>query len=626
MGLLNTKQQEIEEEIIEQEQIVYSDMDEYNLEELINHITSIKFKKMQIDENFTTLVSGVQLECTKMIQMCIEFYEKIKPLVPEFIPDPKDKIFKKKYIYIKPKFPVEELIEKVGKINTNVNLSLPLDLYKIPEAKEKFKNNNISVMEFGDSFADLELKKDMIGISKKMLSKLPSYHTHRFVNCYNSLLNGYTDEDIFFGRGTFIYKESKNGPKNKLDSFREIVSIPTIVSHFHRILALRINNYMAANNYIDSNIQKGAISGVKFAVMEQILKVKEIIKHANNTKSSLCLAFLDVSNAFGSVDRPRLYEILEKYGIPQNIIEYIKKYYENFKYYAITSDWKSPLLQVKTGLVQGCPLSPILFVTVLNYVLVHLNNLFLKDHGYVINGTPVLFTAYMDDVCIITKNTESMELVYSRLKYYYECIGLTLNASKSAIMNINCNYNIPIDNIPQVSNYKYLGEYLSNDGTTIESLKIFLKELNLRLLSVHKKKRIPNEIKLGFFTKSVIPWIKRKMLIMYDISNNDRKKIIAIIKEYMNKWGNNDSVKIFTFMTDIINSSNDSVIDKLEITDTIDNNIRDNELANAIMDDLNINFSYSEINKLPDTSLLDNPQNKQINIDQELDNDINNLI
>ena len=272
--------------------------------------------------------------------------------------------------------------------------------------------------------------------------------------------SGLYDNKICFGRGSFIYKEAKKGPKNNLDSFREIVSIPTVISHFHRIMSLRVCDYLTKNNFINTSIQKGAMGGIKFGVLEQIYKVKEIIKHANENKKPLCLAFLDVSNAFGSLDRNRLFEILRKYHFDESIISYIKTYYEHFKYYAATKEWTTPLLNFPNGLVQGCPLSPILFVIALNYVLNHLNDKYAKEFGYPLGeDISVLFTAYIDDVCILAKDMKSLEIIYNKIKFFYECIGLKLNSSKSAIMRINCQEN-GFDNVPLVNGYKYLGEYI----------------------------------------------------------------------------------------------------------------------------------------------------------------------
>ena len=155
----------------------------------------------------------------------------------------------------------------------------------------------------------------------------------------------------------------------------------------------------------------------------------------------------------------------------------------------------------------------------------------------------------------------------------------------------------------------------SFDGQVHESFNSFVSMLIKKLKSIEKKK-VTKEIKLGFFAKCMVPWIQRKMMVMYDITQEDRLKVISILKEYMKKWGNLDSMRIFTFMSDIISTSNDEVIGKIGFDKIIDDNLMTNiDLANCIMNDINIDFTYTNINKNPKTSVLKNPDD---DVDKEL--------
>ena len=626
MGLTNTKvttestqllDKQDKQDVPEEKQFDFTQLDEYDVEQLVNYIKSVQVKRLDITEEFGKLTTPIKLDSTGLIQMCIEFYDKAKQVIPEYSfkqADTKNpKKYGKKMFFVKPQFPMDDVMKRIVTVNTSDKLKLDLNLITMEKPKVGYKTDKITYVEYIDSFSDLETKRDMIGISKKMLAKLQSYHATRIINSYNSILSGIYDNKMCFGRGSFIYKESKKGPKNSLYSFREIVSIPTVISHFHRIMSLRICNYLDKNDIINKSIQKGAMGGIKYGVLEQIYKVKEIIKHANDNKQPLCMAFLDVSNAFGSLDRPRLFEILRRYHFDESIVTYIKTYYENFKYYAATKDWTTPLLNFPNGLIQGCPLSPVLFVTALNYVLSHINDTCAKEYGYTFNDISVLFTAYVDDVCILAKDMKSLELIYNKVKFFYECIGLTLNNSKSAIMRVNCTDD-GFDNVPLVNNYKYLGENLSSDGLVRENFNTFVKLLAGKMYSIDKKK-VSKEDKLSFFAKCMVPWVQRKMMVMYDITQEDRLKVISILKNYMKKWGNDSSMRIFTFMSDIITSSNDEVINKLGFDKIFDDNLMTNiDLANCIMNDINIDFAYGSINKVPNVDKLKGPTDTDLDI------------
>ncbi|MCH8086131.1 MAG: DegT/DnrJ/EryC1/StrS family aminotransferase [Thaumarchaeota archaeon] len=62
-------------------------------------------------------------------------------------------------------------------------------------------------------------------------------------------------------------------------------------------------------------------------------KVKEAIKHANVNKKQAYIMFLDLSNAYGNLNIDALTDIMGKYHIPDKMINFIKRYYKNFKYY-----------------------------------------------------------------------------------------------------------------------------------------------------------------------------------------------------------------------------------------------------------------------------------------------------
>lgn len=628
MGLYQSKQSYVTELSINENKVTqnnlnldaieeFVDLDELSLDELINYIQNKKFKKLDIPDNFTELIKDVKLDNIGLIPLVIEFYNKVSKLITD-VPaqnNYKQKINVSKFNrYIKPTFGPTTVIEnknsiiKNMKINENLNIQLNLDNVQKPITI--FNHCKIDIVEFTDCFSEIISKIDMLGISKKMLLDMPLYHKIRIINNYNKIIDGEYDDNICFGRASYMYKNSKNGPKDDIDSFREIIMIPTVINHFHRIFAKRLEKYLKVNNYIDFDIQKGAVSGIKYPCLEQIIKVKEIVKDANKNKKSACLLFLDITNAFGSLNRKRLFEIMEKYYIDIKFIDYVRYYYDNFRYYATAGigekSWSTPLMNFNEGLVQGCPLSPILFVLAMNYILKYLNAQYMKEYGYELNNEQhILFTAYMDDICIITKNMQSLELIYNKIKFLLDCLGMKLNQQKSVIMQINCNVNT-FDNIPIKNNIKYLGEYITNDGTIAESFETFLTDLKKKLLIIHKKK-IGNEVKLSFFSKLMLPWIQRKMLVMYDLDMNNRLKLITIIKKYIRLWNFKDHIKIFSFLTDIVSSSTDTILNKIKFDEIYDKNLINNiDLANCIINDSNIDFSYGTINKSPDVTILDN--------------------
>ena len=79
--------------------------------------------------------------------------------------------------------------------------------------------------------------------------------------------------------------------------------------------------------------------------------------------------FIDFEKAFDSVDRVSLWKLLGHRGIPQKIISLISKLYEGTSARVIHSGEMSEPFQIKTGVRQGCLLSPFLFLVAVDHIM-----------------------------------------------------------------------------------------------------------------------------------------------------------------------------------------------------------------------------------------------------------------
>ena len=72
---------------------------------------------------------------------------------------------------------------------------------------------------------------------------------------------------------------------------------------------------------------------------------------------------------FYSVDHRTLWKILRHYGIPEKFIAIIQQSYYNSQTREIHNGELTPPFSVKTGVRQGCILSPMLFLLVIDWVM-----------------------------------------------------------------------------------------------------------------------------------------------------------------------------------------------------------------------------------------------------------------
>jgi hypothetical protein len=93
-----------------------------------------------------------------------------------------------------------------------------------------------------------------------------------------------------------------------------------------------------------------------------------IVEQTIEWQTSLCMNFIDFEKAFDSIDHQVLWKILKHYGIPQKIISIIQQLYDGFSCQVIHDGNLTEPFTVTTGVRQGCILSPLLFVMVIEWV------------------------------------------------------------------------------------------------------------------------------------------------------------------------------------------------------------------------------------------------------------------
>jgi hypothetical protein len=579
-----------------EEEMDYSEINEYTKDELIDYIKDMVLRNLEIEDDFSNKIGTLEIECSEVIPMCIELYEKMSEIVNEAVPKKGPKL--NKVYFVKPQFEKEDAAAHIATQNRPV-VMYQVKLFEVNEPVVPFETKKITMAE---AFNNFTYNKDMIGISKKIMRSIPDYLKMRFVIAYNSYYKDrVSPKNIAFAKGSYIYKASKKGPKDEVDSFRSIMVIPNAVNHFHRILTIRLTNFMMKNNFINTTIQKGAVSGQSKPIFQQVFKVKNIIKQANKDGTPVALMFLDISNAYGNLHLHVLCDILKRYHVDDNLIHYIREFYRNFHYYMNGNSWKSDTYSWgNQGLVQGCPLSPILFVTALNYVLQHLENKYKTEHGFkVVENTNIMFTAYMDDICIICKNRESLAIVYKDLHDLLQLLGLPINHSKTAVMLINdANPSPPIEGVAMTKTQKYLGEYISSNGDNAESYSSFIKHVGRSLENINRKK-CPVDEKVDMFNNYLMPYIQYRLTVMFDLQTQQKEKIVGLIMKYLKGWDNNVTLNIFVTVMDTIKTTTDEIIQKMEINENYDSDLIDDtiDLSNFVLTGEVIS-DYSKLDEL----------------------------
>lgn len=207
----------------------------------------------------------------------------------------------------------------------------------------------------------------------------------------------------------------------------------------------------------------------------------------------------DVKNAYRSVDRNKLYDIMKKNNSPDYVINFLKSYYESL---IINDGATNKYFNIKNGLIIGCPLSPNLFKIYIEHITRKLKNIII----------------YVDDLVIWDKNYDVIIKSYNDLIKEMELHNLFLNNAKTHFIKkepYQCFSNKPVNFLKF-----YLNPKCDNDIIDF----MFCLQNYINLIVDRKSKNIHQSIFDKCFRNADL-W-KDNYLNIYKINNQISKQSI----------------------------------------------------------------------------------------------------
>jgi hypothetical protein len=117
----------------------------------------------------------------------------------------------------------------------------------------------------------------------------------------------------------------------------------------------------------------------------------------------------DIHDAFGYVSHVRLGNNLSHLGLHPLLSEVILYSYSNSKGLIITLNGATEPIEIKRGIKQGCPLSPILFDIYIDPLIEKLSSQEFKSYGYWWGDNDgVTAQAYADDILLFANSYDNM--------------------------------------------------------------------------------------------------------------------------------------------------------------------------------------------------------------------------
>src|SRR5258706_81762 len=244
---------------------------------------------------------------------------------------------------------------------------------------------------------------------------------------------------------------------------------------------------------------------------DQIFALRQIIEKITAGDSKLLVNFIDFKKAFDCVHRPAVWSILKCYGLPDKIIEIIKSFYKDCRCAVRMDKHMGEWFHIVTGVRQGCVLSPLLFMIVMDWIMRRATDDSKCGIAWTNEGT-LTDLDFADDIALLDETWTGMKKLTSKVEEVAEAIGLHINAQKTKLLTVgrwDSTETILVGGKPveQVEEFCYLGSVITSDSSCDKEIRTRIGKANTtfgRLNNIWKDKKLNIKIKSRLYETLVL--------------------------------------------------------------------------------------------------------------------------
>ena len=297
-------------------------------------------------------------------------------------------------------------------------------------------------------------------------------------------------------------------------SYRPISLLSVIYKLYARLVQVRlaqgIDHRIRDRQY---GFRKGRSTGDPIHIVRRVQELFE------STSSPLYLLFLDWQQAFDRLSREGLLSALRRIGCTPHYVKVIESMYAHTSFVVRTPSGCSTEHCQHSGIRQGCPLSPYLFVVFMSVFMDDIEDRYVEEHG----TPPRVHTAqdplfdleYADDVVLLTRTRAQLQRLLSMIEEEASLYAMRLNQDKVKLVAMNPVGAAPLlfgdgGSVGEVTSWPYLGSRISRDAKQGVNLAARLSHATRefdKLVSFWAHAAIPTSLKLRTFKAIFHPMV-----------------------------------------------------------------------------------------------------------------------
>uniref|UniRef100_A0A8C6MCM8 Reverse transcriptase domain-containing protein n=1 Tax=Nothobranchius furzeri TaxID=105023 RepID=A0A8C6MCM8_NOTFU len=297
----------------------------------------------------------------------------------------------------------------------------------------------------------------------------------------------------------------KKGGRRVCSNYRGITLLSLSGKVFSGVLERRVHQIVEPQIQEE---QRGFRPGR--GTLDQLYTLRGILEGAWEFAQPVYMCFVDLEKAFDCVPRGALWGVLREYGVPGPLIRAVRSLYDRCQSLVRIAGSKSGSFPVRVGLRQGCPLSPILFITFMDRI----SRCSQCVGGICFGGLRIRSLLFADDVVLLTSSERDLQLSLERFTAECEAAVMRISSSKSETMVlirkwVECLLRVRDEVLPQVEEFKYLRVLFTSEGKLEREIdrRIGAASAVMRALyrSVVVKRELSQKVKLSIYQSIYFP-------------------------------------------------------------------------------------------------------------------------